>query len=159
MPTLPQLIEEDIQELDSALSDLLKKSEATVALTIDKGGFLITQSGVMENFDGTTLAALAAASYAATQGIASLVGEASFSSIYQQGSTYSMLVNNVDDYSLLVVIFKAQVSVGAVKYYMTSAIQKVARQMKVAYERAPDSGLDLSVLNMADPSELFRKQE
>ena len=43
----------------------------------------------------------------------------------------------VDDQCLLVVIFKAGVSVGLVKYYATSACPKVARQMEVARQRDP----------------------
>ena len=38
MATLPQLLEEDIQQLDDALRDLLKQSDGTTALVIDKGG-------------------------------------------------------------------------------------------------------------------------
>ena len=45
MATLPQLIEEDIQRLDDELREFLDKSDATTALIIDKGGFLITQPG------------------------------------------------------------------------------------------------------------------
>ena len=43
MFSLPQLIEEDIRELESALNDLVNKSEATAALLLDIGGFLIAQ--------------------------------------------------------------------------------------------------------------------
>src|ERR1041385_6961773 len=49
--------------------DLHMKSEATSAMVLDKGGFLITQSGDTRRFDTTTIGALAAAMYAATQGI------------------------------------------------------------------------------------------
>ena len=158
MATLPQLFEEDIRELERALQDLLMKSEASAALIIDKGGFLISQCGEYHDFDTTTLAALSAASFAATQGIAELVGETNFSSVYQQGEHLSILVGNVDEYCLLTVIFKAQISVGAVKYYSNPTIHAVAAQLQRAHERAPGAGLDLSVLNMADPSPLFRKK-
>src|SRR5436309_15507207 len=115
MATLPQLIEEDIRQIDSALNDLLAKSEATSALIMDKGGFLITQCGEVRRFDFTTLGALAAAMYAATQGIASLVSEINFSSAYQQGENSSLLVHNLDEHCLLAVIFRAETSVAAVK--------------------------------------------
>src|SRR6185436_11417026 len=126
MATLPQLIEEDVRELSRALHDLLMKTEASTALIIDKGGFLITQCGQYNEFDTTTLAALSAASFAATQGIAGLVSEENFSSVYQQGERYSLLVVNVDQYCLLTIIFKAQIGVGAVKYYCGPAIEAVA---------------------------------
>jgi predicted regulator of Ras-like GTPase activity (Roadblock/LC7/MglB family) len=117
MPTLPQLIEEDIRELNSVLYALLLKSEAGTALVIDKGGFIITKAGEVNSFDLTTLAALSAASYAATETIASLVDEKNFSSVYQQGDNYSLLVLNVDEHCLLALVFKAAISVGAIKYY------------------------------------------
>ncbi len=84
MATLPQLIEEDVSELERALQELLVKCDAGAALIIDKGGFLITQCGEYREFDTTTIAALSAASFAATQSIASLVSEANFTSVYQQ---------------------------------------------------------------------------
>jgi predicted regulator of Ras-like GTPase activity (Roadblock/LC7/MglB family) len=158
MPTLPQLIEEDISELNSALQELLIKSDANVTLIIDKGGFIITQCGRGPEVDTMTLAALSAASYAATEGIAQVIGEPNFSSVYQQGETFSLLVNNVDQFCLLAVIFKATLSVGAVKYYATDTIKKIAAQLESAVHRDPNLGLDLSMLNMADPSPLFKKK-
>src|SRR6266581_1013782 len=111
MATLPQLIEEDIQRLDDELRELLEKSDATTALIIDKGGFLISSQGDARHFDLTTIAALASGAFMATQTIANLVHETSFDNIYQQGERFSMYVKTVDEFVLLAVIFKAQVTV------------------------------------------------
>src|SRR5512140_3817136 len=105
MATLPQLIEEDIERLDDALRELLEKSDATTALIIDKGGFLIVSQGDTHQFDLTTIAALASGAYMANQTIASLVQETSFNSIYNQGDKFSLLVTCVDEQCLLAVIF------------------------------------------------------
>lgn len=156
MATLPQLIEEDIGEINNALQELLIKSDATSTVVIDKGGFIITQNGRTQDLDTMTLAALAAASFAATESIASLVGEANFTSVYQQGDSSSLLVINVDEYCLLTVIFKATLSVGAIKYYAAETIKRISVQNKKAQQRDPGVGLDLSMLNMADPSGLFK---
>ena len=94
----------------------------------------------------------------ATQTIAGLVHEDNFSSVYQQGDKISMFVTNVDEECLLVVIFKAQTGVGVVKYYATQARERIAEKLKVAHERDPGAGLDLSVLNMADTSDLFKRK-
>jgi predicted regulator of Ras-like GTPase activity (Roadblock/LC7/MglB family) len=158
MATLPQLLEEDMRVLGSALEGLISQSEATSALVLDKGGFLIGQAGDTTMFDATTLGALAAGIFAATQGIASLVNETNFSSVYQQGESHSLLVNDIDEHCLLVVIFAATVSVGAVKYYATSAIAQVAQQMEAARHRSPEEGVDLSVLNLADSADLFGRR-
>jgi len=58
-----------------------------------------------------------------------------------------------------VVIFEATVGVGLVKYYSKPTAQRIASQLAVAAKRAPGAGLDLSVLNVADPSNVFRKKE
>ena len=158
MATLPQLIEEDIQCLDDALRELLEKSDATTALIIDKGGFLITGQGDSRQFDTTTIAALASGAYMANQTIANLVHETNFNSVYQQGEKFSMFVVCIDEHCLLVVIFKAQVSVGLVKYFATPAAEQVATQLRAAQERDPGAGLDLSELNLADTADLFRRK-
>ncbi len=158
MPTLPQLIEEDVQQLDRVLADLLMCSEASTALLIDKGGFLLAQAGETAQFDATTIAALASGAYLANQTIANLVQERNFNSVYQQGENFSMLIINVDEYCLLVIIFQVHVSVGAVKYFATTAAARIATQMKTAFARDPENGLDLSVLNLENPDVVFRKK-
>src|SRR5207249_8519901 len=155
MTTLPQLIEEDVQQLESVLQELLEKTDATTALIIDKGGFLIAHEGDSRQFDLTTLAALASGAYLANQTIANLIHETEFNSVYQQGEKYSMFVMSVDEHCLLTVIFKAQVSVGVVKYFAGPACRTIARQLQIAQERDPGAGLDLSVLNLADTSGVF----
>ena len=159
MATLPQLVERDIKQLDETLSQFIAHTEATTALIIDKGGFVITHQGDAAQFDLTTIGALASGAFMANQTIAGLVNETSFNSIYQQGENASMFVTNVDEHSLLVVIFKSHSGVGVVKYYAGAAVKRIARQLKVAKERAPEAGLDLSVLNVAETRPLFRKKK
>jgi len=158
MPTLPQLVEEDIRELQGVLRNLLSQSDATTALVIDKGGFLITHEGQSSEFDLTTLAALASGAYLANQSIAQLVHEQNFDSVYQQGEKFSLLVMNVDEHCLLVLIFSTGISAGSVKYFAGMATRKIAAQLKLARERAPGAGLDLSMLNLANPTELFQRK-
>ena len=159
MATLPQLIEDDIQRLDQALRELILATDATAALVIDKGGFLITHQGDAGDFDLTTIAALSSGAFMANQTIATLVNETNFNSIYQQGEKFSLFVINIDDNCMLVVIFKSQNGVGVVKYFAGDAVKRIACQLAIAQERAPGIGLDLSVLNVADTSQFFRKNE
>ncbi len=158
MATLPQLIEEDVQRLEDVLRELLERTDATTALLIDQGGFLIASHGDTRQFDLTTIAALASGAYMANQTIANLVHEPQFNSVYQQGQKFSMFVISVDENCLLAVIFKSMVSVGVVKYFATPASEEIANQMKKAQERDPGAGLDLSVLNIANPAEVFKRK-
>jgi predicted regulator of Ras-like GTPase activity (Roadblock/LC7/MglB family) len=159
MATLPQLVEEDIQRLDEVLREFVAAADARVALVIDKGGFLITHQGEAQGLDLTSIAALSSGAYLASQTIASLVNEVHFDSIYQQGENHSLIVVSIDESCMLVVIFKSQTGVGLVKYFAAAAVQGIASQLKVARKRAPGLGLDLSVLNVAEPGRFFRKSE
>lgn len=158
MATLPQLIEEDLHVIEGALKEFLKQTSATAALVIDKGGFLVTHQGDAGEVDFTTLAALASGAFMASQTIAGLVEEKNFNSTYQQGEKSSLLVIDIDEHCLLVILFQSQTGVGLMKYYGSNCCSKIARQLVAAQERNPDGGFDLSVLNVADPQELFRKK-
>jgi len=158
MATLPQLIEDDIERLGEALREFIISADATAALVIDKGGFLITHQGDSSDFDLTTIAALSSGAFMANQTIAGLVNETNFNSIYQQGENFSLFVINIDDNCMLVVIFKSQTGVGVVKYFAATAVKRIACQLSIAHDRAPGAGLDLSVLNVADTGQFFRKK-
>ncbi|MGA2853328.1 MAG: roadblock/LC7 domain-containing protein [Verrucomicrobiota bacterium] len=155
---MPQLIRKDMQRLDGALREFINQTDATAALIIDKGGFLITHQGNSSQFDVTTIGALASGAFMANQTIAGLVNEPNFNSVYQQGEKSSMLVVNVDEHCLLIVIFSANIGVGIMKYYATGTIKKIAHQLAVARSRKPDGGIDLSALNVADSESIFKKK-
>jgi predicted regulator of Ras-like GTPase activity (Roadblock/LC7/MglB family) len=158
MATLPQLIEEDVRRLDETLREFVVQTEATAALVIDKGGFLIAHHSRSDEYDLTTIGALASGAFLANQTIAGLVNEENFNSIYQQGEKFSMFVVNIDQHCLMVVIFPSPSGVGVVKFYSTMAVTRIAKQLALAQQRNPEAGFDLSVLNNANPQELFRKK-
>jgi predicted regulator of Ras-like GTPase activity (Roadblock/LC7/MglB family) len=158
MVTFPQLIEDDMRRLDETLREFIASTDATAAMIIDKGGFLITHQGDARDFDLTTIGALSSGAYLANQTIAGLVNETNFNSTYQQGEKFSMFVVNVDEHCLLVVIFKSQNGIGVVKYFAAAAVKRIACQLEIAQERAPGAGLDLSVLNTAETGQFFRKK-
>ena len=84
MATLPQLIEEDIERLEAELRELIEKSDATTALIMDQGGFLIASQGDARQFDLTTIAALASGAYMANQTIASLGRSGAAQALWRQ---------------------------------------------------------------------------
>ena len=158
MATLPQLIEEDVRRLDETLREYLAQTDATVAMVIDKGGFLIAQQGKADELDATTIGALASGAFMASQTIAGLVGEKNFDHTFQQGEHTGVFLRNVDEHCLLAVVYPSKVGVGVVKFYSTGAVGSIGKQLQEARERDPDGGLDLSELNVADPQEFFRKK-
>jgi predicted regulator of Ras-like GTPase activity (Roadblock/LC7/MglB family) len=156
MPSLPQLLPEDVEKIDSALRDLLAHSNATAALVAAEGGFLVFQQGDTSQFDPASMGALAANAFSATQAIAGLLKETSFATVYQQGVNQSILIGQINRYHTLIIVFPSSTSVGAVKYFAAFAIQTIATQLARAKERAPDQGYDLALLNLSDATPVFR---
>jgi predicted regulator of Ras-like GTPase activity (Roadblock/LC7/MglB family) len=158
MATLPQLIEEDIRQVDEVLLEFIRQADLIGALVIDKGGFLITHQGNTGDLDLTTIGALASGAFMATQTLAGLVNEKNFNSTFQQGEKFSLYILEVDEECLMAIVFASSTGLGVVKYYSASVAAAIARQLKVARARNPDGGFDLSMLNLANPQELFRKK-
>ena len=152
---IPRLNEEDIALFDAVLRDLLEKSEASVALIVERAGYLIHQCGNAEAFDSVQVATLAANAFAASEFMANLIQEPDFSGMYQQGSLVSTLTLNLGGSCLLFVAFPANLSAGAVKFYATLAVSELACQLQKAQDRAPGEGIDLADLNPADAGKLW----
>jgi predicted regulator of Ras-like GTPase activity (Roadblock/LC7/MglB family) len=158
MSQFPSLNREDIDHIDAVLRDLLKKSEANIALLVEKAGYLIHQCGNPEQLDTTTFATLGSNAYNAVQFMASLVNESNFTSMYQQGENYSTLMLNIDENSLLVIVFPTHLTIGSMKYYAGPAVKTIADRIQVSSQRG-DTGLDLSDLNPIDVQSLFQKKD
>src|SRR5580698_6691369 len=159
MGQFPQLNQEDLDHFEAAMQELLAKSEAHVALLVEKAGYLIHQCGKPASIDTTTFATLGSNAYNAVQFMAQLVNENNFTSMYQQGENFSTLMVNVDENSLLVIVFPTHLTVGSMKYYANPAARSIAERIQVASGRTPGQGLDLSDLNPKDVQSLFQKKE
>ncbi len=154
---IPQLNEDDLAVFDAVLRDLVKKSEASVALIVERAGYLIHQYGELPGFEPTQVATLASNAFAATEFMANLIREHDFSGMYQQGSTISTLTLNLGPSCLLFVAFDSQLSAGAVKYFASEAVAPLVQQLECAAARAPESLFDPADLNLEDVRPLFRR--
>ena len=158
MANFPQLNEDDFQQFTDLLTDLLNRSEASAALLVEKAGHLLHQAGQSEQFNAEVMATLASNSFNAVQFMAGLLGEQNFPGLYQQGENFSTLMLNVDEHCILVIIFRAQVGVGAVKHFASNTIKSLAVQIQTAQQRTPGVGFDLTDLDVTDASEMFKKK-
>lgn len=157
MSAFPALNQADIDAVDFILRELLQKSEANVALLVEKAGYLIHQCGNPEHLDTTTFATLGSNAYNAVQFMANLVNESNFTSMYQQGENFSTLMVNVDENSLLVIVFPTHLTVGSMKYYAGPAVRSINEQIKVATARG--DVVDFSDVDARDVQALFHKGE
>lgn len=156
MAAFPALNQEDIDQVDQTLRELLQKSEASVALLVEKAGYLIHQCGNPEQLDTTTFATLGSNAYNAVQFMASLVNETNFTSMYQQGEHFSTLMVNVDENSLLVIVFPTHLTVGSMKYYAGPAVRLICDRIKFATARGDN--IDFSDVDARDVQTLFQQK-
>lgn len=111
------LYEDQIQQVDQALTRIIKEAEAKCALLVDKDGHLITRQGFTHTLDTTALAALLAGSFASTREIARLVGEPEFSVLFHQGKKDHIHISLIGERTIMVVIFDDRTTIGMVRLY------------------------------------------
>lgn len=159
MADLPQLTEEDFQLFKLTLNELLAKTEANAALIVERAGYLIHQCGQTDSFDATLVATLASNAFNAAEVLAQYISEPRFSGLYQQGVEFSTLMLGVDEHCVLVVIFKANLAAGMIRYYAAGSIKQIGEQFQRAHTRAPGVTFDLVDMNAADVGVLFKRKD
>jgi predicted regulator of Ras-like GTPase activity (Roadblock/LC7/MglB family) len=103
----------------NAVRDYLTKEVMTEGITsllvIDDAGTLIVNVGNKIDLDAVSLAAVAAANFAATEQIARLIGERDFVLLFYKGHTESFHFTRVGNEYIIVTIFSNSLSLGLVR--------------------------------------------
>ena len=149
MNAIPVLTIQDVAALDGVLGDYLKKTEAELAIVIDRGGNVISQFGDMDLTDVTIIAALAAGSFAATRELARRIGEMEFNALYHQGTSHHMFMNSVDDDTIMITAFGSRTTVGLVRFYAAATAQSVAGILKSLHSNSRDFTFDAKDISVA----------
>lgn len=131
MDSIPILGLEDVAQIDAVLNEYLDKSEADLAVVLDKGGNIISQQGERDSSQLAIVAALAAGSFAATKELASRIGEPEFSALYHQGKGTHVFMTAVDESTILFTVFTEKTTVGLIRFYSVSC----SRQLKQILDR------------------------
>jgi predicted regulator of Ras-like GTPase activity (Roadblock/LC7/MglB family) len=112
------LTTKNLKHATSLLEDNLIGAGVRTALLIDSAGNIIvdvTREGYTEVIDALSLAALTAASLAATTQIAQIIGEEDFSILFHKGENTNIHFSRVGDNLILVSIFGGDVSLGLIR--------------------------------------------
>ncbi len=117
---------EDIERIQTVLSEVVELSRARTALLIDKEGHLVAQAGEESSMNTDTLSALVAGSFAATREMARLLGEEEFSVMFHQGQVDNIQLTLIDERTILTVIFDDQTKLGMVRLYTKEAVGSLA---------------------------------
>ncbi len=150
MNAIPVFTIEDVATLDGILAEFLQKAEAELTVVIDRGGNVISQYGDMTVMDVTIIAALAAGSFAATKELARRIGELEFNALYHQGDGNHIFMNSVDDDTIMITVFGPRTTVGLVRFYSSSAAQKVGELLKSLQGNTPDVSFEPAEISTGD---------
>lgn len=133
------LTEEGIRGLNNTLGNFVLDSGAKAILLIDKSGQMIAAQGETSAFDTMSISALITGSFNSTKAIATLLGEAEFKTMFQQGQTSSIYMVALSNQDVLAVIFPNQITVGRIKYKLDQVVEPVDHQLKTMYLQSPAS--------------------
>lgn len=109
------ILENDHERFCNVLQTLGQESNAKLCFLLDKAGRQIAQAGEMDSVDPTSLASLAAGNVAATEGVAQLVGEDEFTTLFHEGKRESLHITVISNRVILLVVFDERSSLGLVR--------------------------------------------
>jgi len=130
-----KVFEEDYWAISTTLQELLKNSNATSVILLDKTGQLIGSVGEEPRFDMHSFASLCAADFEANAQLAKLIGEKDFSTLYHQGSNESMYLARVEKDIILVVLFDKKTTLGLVRLRTKKAVDGLATVIRGLYDK------------------------
>ena len=134
-----KVFEEDYWAINTILQELLKNSNSSSVLLLDKTGQLISSLGDPPQFDLHSFASLCAADFEANAQLAIRIGEKDFSTLYHQGSNESMYLARVEQNIILVILFDKRTTLGLVRLRAKKGVDNLATvirrlYMKLEYE-------------------------
>jgi predicted regulator of Ras-like GTPase activity (Roadblock/LC7/MglB family) len=155
MESIPFLSVEDVAQIDAALSEYLEKSEAELAVVLDRGGNIVSQQGELDSSNLAIVAALAAGSFAATKELAARIGEPEFNALYHQGKGSHVFMNAVDENNILLTVFGEKTTVGLIRFYSVSCARKLQQILERLRAKPKRDRFELSLSDIQKAGRVF----
>jgi predicted regulator of Ras-like GTPase activity (Roadblock/LC7/MglB family) len=155
MESIPFLSVEDVAQIDAALNDYLEKSEAELAVVLDRGGNIVSQQGELNTSNLAIVAALAAGSFAATKELAARIGEPEFSALYHQGKDSHVFMNAVDENNILLTVFGEKTTVGLIRFYSVSCARRLQQILDRLRSQPRSDRFSLSMSDIQKAGRVF----
>ncbi len=134
------MYDEESRRITAICQKLNRDANARAVFVIDKNGQLISSEGQTEGLDSTSLASLVAGEIAATGGIAQLMGEKEFSTLFHEGTKDNLHISLVAERMILVVIFDSRSSLGLVRLRVKKAVEQLALVLQDLAKRSQAQG-------------------
>ena len=132
------MYDEEYRRITQVCDKLGREANARMVYVIDKNGQLITSSGETDKLDSTSLASLVAGEIAATGGLAKLMGEKEFSTLFHEGSRDNLHISVVGSRVILVVIFDNRSSLGLVRLRVKKCSEELVSILERMLKRAEE---------------------
>lgn len=137
-----QLDAATVEAIEQHIAALRADVNARAVLVIEGNGAVIAAKGAIEDLNIAALGALVAGDFAATAGIASILGEESaFRLNYHEGARYNIYSGLIVPGVFLLIVFTQDIKLGVVMYYAKEILQALhhllAQAEKVSRMPAP----------------------
>ncbi len=118
-----------LDDVKNYLTQEILTDGVSSVLIIDNAGTLIVNIGLKPSLDATSLAAVAAANYAATQQIARLIGERDFVLLFYKGHSESFHFCRVGEEFIIVTVFNNSLSLGLLRLKIAEAAAVLEKKL------------------------------
>ncbi|GEM90882.1 MULTISPECIES: roadblock/LC7 domain-containing protein [Oceanithermus] len=137
----------------SVLEELIDQAQVRYVLLVDRKGFVLAHREALwaprpPALD--SIATLVAGNAAATQALANLLGEPKFNELVKQGEKQGLYVEEVNDLTLLVMIFDTDTPIGRVKLFGKKAAAELDEITRSAVVMPRELGIDKDFHESAD---------
>ena len=130
------ILETDHTQFMSVLEKIGRETNAKLVFLLDKAGRQIASTGEMAEVDSTSLASLAAGNVAATEGVAQLVGEEEFSTLFHEGRHDNLHISVISNKVILLIVFDERSSLGLVRLRVDQSAPSLVTICKEIGERS-----------------------
>ena len=117
--------QDDVDKIDKALINYQTLSKSKCNILVDIEGHAVTKVGDTEGIDLETIAALVAASFAATKEVAKILGQTEFTTLTHQGKIESIQLTLIGQRTILATIFDSKTTIGMVMFYTKELVERL----------------------------------
>lgn len=129
-------LEEDVAKAVKALEAFQQTARTRANLVTDGSGQPFAQVGQAQ-IPPETIQALVAASTQATKGILSIFHQDELVTLTHEGKNTSLQLTHLAEGAILVTVFDAKTTVGAIVFYLSEVVAQVNEVLKVVATRDP----------------------
>ncbi len=118
------------KRIEQFLEKFLVRTGAQHILFAAKSGEVLVHSGLKKEEKISSITALLAGVFNATEELAKLVDEHQFKQLFIKGKAYSLFYQNINSKFLLVVIFKEETLLGSVRVLSQKLADKLKKELE-----------------------------